>query len=81
MKKDHAPIQKDVDCINIMPMFDFLDEKGVDVEPICAKMNMPRAELTKPGNMLSLSDCLRVLEEVKLALNEPDPRLFYIIGR
>ncbi|NCP10179.1 MAG: hypothetical protein COX16_08300 [Deltaproteobacteria bacterium CG23_combo_of_CG06-09_8_20_14_all_51_20] len=62
-------------------MFAYLDEKGVDVEPICAKMKMSREDLTKPGNMLSLPDGLTVIQEVKVALNEPDPRIMYFIGR
>jgi len=46
MKENPTPIQKDVDCINFTPMFAYLDEKGVDVEPIYAKMKMSRHDLT-----------------------------------
>jgi len=78
--KQVSSIENDADCINNAPMFKFLDEQGIDPSSICEKLGKSRAELTKPGNMVSIKVNLAIMEGVKEVLNQSDPRIFYLIG-
>jgi len=73
--------ERDIDCLNWGPIFRYLDEKEIDSSPITELAGMPREELTKAGNMISWRKALQLMNSVKNILDQPDPRIFYFIGR
>ena len=81
MLKNDSNIIKDIDCINWKPILLYLDEKGIDTSPIYELAEIPKENLTKRGQMISMKKTLELMTCVKELLGQADHRIFYFIGK
>jgi signal transduction histidine kinase len=73
--------EKDIDRVNFSVMFTYLESKGIDTTPICRQFNLDRDRITKRGSLCEWKEGAQIMQAVKKILNQPDPRIFFEIGK
>jgi class 3 adenylate cyclase len=71
----------DVSGINHAPMFHYLEAQGKDSSLICRRTGLSKAFLTDRREFIDLRTSLKIFAIVKELLAEPDPAVFYEIGK